>query len=539
MNRRELLTSFLGLPLALSSGCGSFGHSLPPHGEFVGPSVDVGHRLRDGFRPQPTADQMTDVDVVIVGGGIAGLAAARKLARTDLSFVVLELESAVGGTSIGGQSDVVAYPWGAHYVPVPLPHNTDLIELLDEVGVVESTADDGEPVIAEQFLCRDPHERLFIDGSWQSGLLPPPITEQDKFAYQTFHQAVNDWVTWRDSSGRRAFTLPISHCSDDAEALGLDRLSMAEWMRQQGIESPRLRWYIDLCCRDDYGLTVDQTSAWAGLFYFASRVKEAGKESQPFITWPEGNARLVRHLEQLVTSHIRSGFAVTSIGSASSDTQRTQVVAFRSSDDEVVGWQARKVIFAAPPFLAPHLIAGYRDAGPQAVSDLTFGSWMVANLHLSDRPAESGKGFPLSWDNVLYDSPSLGYICATHQQLVDYGPTVFSYYYPLCDENPATSRQRLLSLAWEEWAEVAISDIERAHPEIRSLCQRLDIMRWGHAMIRPTPGLISGGALEECRRPLGNVHFAHSALSGIALFEEAFDHGNRAAAEVISDLVIA
>ena len=539
MNRRELLTSFLGLPLALSSGCGSFGTSLPPHGEFVGPSVKVGHRIRDGFRPEPDPGQIAEVDVVIVGGGIAGLSAARQLARTDLSFVVLELERDVGGTSIGGQSDVVAYPWGAHYVPVPLPHHTDLIELLDEVGVVESLSGDGEPIIAEQFLCRDPHERLFIDGQWHSGLLPlSGATEEDRRQFRSFQRQVMQWVAWRDGEGRRAFTLPISQCSTETESLDLDRRSMAAWMDERGLKSPRLRWYVDLCCRDDYGLTLHHTSAWAGLFYFASRVREPGKDSQPFITWSEGNARLVRHLEQLVADRIRPGFTVTSISQDSSPTQGVRVTAFGKTPngDEVAGWQARKVIFAAPPFLAPHLVDGYRDNGPRSVSDLTFGSWMVANLHLTDRPTESETGFPLSWDNVLYDSPSLGYICATHQQLVDHGPTVFSYYYPLCDEKPSESRQRLLSLSWEEWSEVVLSDLERAHPEIRSLCERLDIMRWGHAMIRPTPGLFTSGALLECRRPFGNVHFAHSALSGIALFEEAFDHGNRAAAEVISTL---
>jgi hypothetical protein len=32
--------------------------------------------------------------------------------------------------------------------------------------------------------------------------------------------------------------------------------------------------------------------------------------------------------------------------------------------------------------------------------------------------------------------------------------------------------------------------------------------------------------------PLGRVRFAHTDLSGLALFEEAFDHGLRAARDV-------
>jgi len=41
-------------------------------------------------------------------------------------------------------------------------------------------------------------------------------------------------------------------------------------------------------------------------------------------------------------------------------------------------------------------------------------------------------------------------------------------------------------------------------------------------------------ALTASARPLGRLHFAHTDLSGLALFEEAFDHGVRAAAEILA-----
>jgi hypothetical protein len=50
-------------------------------------------------------------------------------------------------------------------------------------------------------------------------------------------------------------------------------------------------------------------------------------------------------------------------------------------------------------------------------------------------------------------------------------------------------------------------------------------MRWGHAMISPRPGFIWGSERQKAVKPYRSIHFAHTDLSGIALFEEAFYHG--------------
>ena len=530
MNRREILAAFLGVPFALAACRRSETPALPA-GEIVGASDVFGHRLRDGLHVEVPQDAWTNVPIVIAGGGVAGLTAAWRLQKSGFTnFVLVELENAPGGTSRSGSNRTISFPWGAHYIPAPMKENAELVSLLEEMGVVEGKDKNGEPIIGEQFLCRDPEERVFYKGRWYEGLyLHAGESEDDKQQYQKFNAELDQWISWRDARGRRAFTLPVSACSDDAEVTALDRISIADWMDQRGFTSPRLRWWVDYACRDDYGMTLEQTSAWAGLFYFCSRVAAPQAESQSLITWPEGNGRLVRHLFESAKTNIQLDRAVVELRPVQDG---VEVITLDREGRAPRGFRAERVIFAAPQFMARYVVRPYRDNPPPHISEFQFGSWMVANLTLKDRPkAGSVRDFPLAWDNVLYESPSLGYVVATHQRGLDRGPTVLTYYYPLCDENARVGRTRLLETDWRGWAEVTLSDLSRAHTDIRSLVERLDVMRWGHAMIRPRVGFMWGQARREAAKPYRGIHFAHSELSGVALFEEAFDHGLRAADE--------
>jgi NAD(P)-binding Rossmann-like domain len=538
-NRREILVSFLGLPVAIAA-CRRSNEPLLPPGEIVGVSDVFGHRLRDGLQIEVPAEAWTNVPIVIVGGGVAGLSAARRLTKSGFEeFVLFELEKAPGGTSRSGSTQDISFPWGAHYIPAPMRENRELVTLLNEMGVIEGINKDGEPVVREEFLCRDPEERVFYKGRWYEGLyLHAGESESDKKQFEDFNSEIGRWISWRDGQRRRAFTLPVSACSDDAEVTALDRISMGDWMTQHGFNSPRLRWWVDYACRDDYGMRLDQTSAWAGLFYFCSRVTKPNTESQPLITWPEGNGRLVNHLFENVKARVQLDRAAVELIPVEENGQtRIDVITLDQDGRNPRGYRAQKVIFAAPHFVARYVIRPYRENPPQHLPEFEFGSWMVANLTLRDRPKPvSPRDFPLAWDNVLYESPSLGYVVATHQRSRDYGPTVFTYYYPLCDESPRESRTRLLETDWRGWAEVTLADLSRAHPDIRNLVERLDVMRWGHAMIRPRTGFMWGQARRQGAKPFRSIHFAHSELSGVALFEEAFDVGLRVADAVLKTL---
>jgi len=527
MNRRELLTAFLGAPAALAA-CRS-SSPIPVPGRLLGQSAELGHRLRDGFRPEPPA--FSPASVLIIGAGAAGLSAAWKLARSGFTdFTVLELEDHPGGTSASGRNEVSAFPWGAHYVPVPPRESRALIELLREMGVVEGEDAAGRPVIGEEFLCRAPQERLFFAGRWQEGLYPRyGESREDARQLRVFEAEVARWVAFRDGAGRRAFAVPSALAADAPELDELDRISMAEWLRRRGLGSARLRWWIEYACRDDYGATLETTSAYAGFLYFAARVEAPGARASEFITWPEGNGRLVSHLAAAAGDRLRTRVAVTDVRPVDG---AVEVRAFDAERGQPLGFRADQVIFALPQFLAGHLVAPYREAPPPHLAELTYSAWMVANVTLRDRLVE--KSFPLCWDNVIHGSKSLGYVVATHQAGRDHGPTVLTYYLPLVDGTPAEARTRLLSAGHQEWVDVILADLGRPHADLAARVASIDVWRWGHAMVRPTVGLVRGPALRAARAPLGRIHFANTDLSGMALFEEAHRHGIAAAEAVLT-----
>ena len=86
---------------------------------------------------------MHDVDVVVVGGGLAGLSGARKLVGAGRTVAVLEARDRVGGRTLGGfLRNGVAVELGGQWVG---PTQDVVLELIEELGLETfSTFDKGE-----------------------------------------------------------------------------------------------------------------------------------------------------------------------------------------------------------------------------------------------------------------------------------------------------------------------------------------------------------------------------------------------------------
>jgi hypothetical protein len=312
------------------------------------------------------------------------------------------------------------------------------------------------------------------------------------------------------------FTVPSSVGRARASAPVPDDLSMAAWLAREGFDSPWLTWIVDYACRDDYGALGTNVSAWAGVHYFASR----GDDDDGPLTWPEGNGWIVRRLLARLGDRVRPGAMVRRIAR---EDGAWRVVT------PAVSWVADAVILATPWLVASRIVAGL----PRA--DVVYSPWITANLTLDRWPRERGLG--PAWDNVIFDSPSLGYVVATHQLLRQHVPrTVWTYYWALARGTPAAERLWLLSQSWATLRDVILKDLSRAHPDLADCVTRVDIYRLGHAMVRPVPGFLSSPLRRAGGEVLERLYLAHSDLAGLPLFEEAHTAGV-AAADAAADVL--
>ncbi len=530
MKRRSLIA---GASSALLASCDWA--SLSKHKEITGGYVGVdyarGHTLRDGGYPHEIEEE-SRTTVAIVGGGVAGLAVARQLRKAGITdYKIFELEDSVGGNSRGMRMEGISCPMGAHYLPTPDERNHELNALLQELQLLRIEGE--KRLFDEHTLCHSPQERLLVrqqgKPQWQEGLLPPVKLNDEQITSASYSDLVGVLVN------NGVFAIPTVSVPWSEKAQALDQITFAQWLDSQGLKGDELRWYLDYCCRDDYGASMHEVSAWAGLHYFASRhgftapgskaTHEASSEG--VLTWRDGNGYLTNRLAAPHAARIHTGTLVTRVVPSSAGV-RLQMWDTKDKCAEIV--HAEHVVICTPLFITKRLLAEYASEALQSCAQsIHYSPWCVANVYV---PSALGEwpGAPRSWDNVLRDaSPfNLGYVDAMHQSTratqASAGPTVLTCYYAY-GTDPA-QRKALLERSWKEQSELVLKDLELAHPDIRSKAKRIDIVRYGHAMAVPTPGLRSSAALEALRKPqAGRVHFAHSDLSAYSVFEEAFYWG--------------
>ncbi|WP_231490019.1 FAD/NAD(P)-binding protein [Pedobacter sp. Leaf170] len=501
-------------------------------GNLFGPNAKAGHALRDKIKI-PLASKTRKVKILIIGSGISGLSAGRWLKNSgELDFEIIELENHIGGNSHYSSNKVSSYPLGAHYITIANNDDELLIDFLKEINVITHFEND-LPYYNDYYLTFDPEERLLINGEWQEGLIPDfGVPQADKKQIRRFLNDVEKLKNTKGNDGKFVFNIPVHSSSNDLEYRKLDKISFESYLHTNGYDSKYLLWYLNYACKDDYGQKMDKISAWAGLHYFASRRGGAANaEQNAILTWPEGNGWIMKQLATGLKEHIKTSNMCYEIKKMADGSLSATI--FNLSKNSTESILAEKVILCSPQFVNNHLLKNFdREIN---YKNFSYAPWLVANITINQLP--DSKGITLCWDNVAFNTPSVGYVNSAQQHLkISEDKKILTYYLPLCDFEPSIARLAAYSRDYSQWLDIIIPELEMMHPNLSLAIENIDIWIWGHGMIAPTQNFIWSDNLEKARKPIENkIFFAHSDLSGISIFEEAFHQGINAAKQILNN----
>lgn len=91
----------------------------------------------------------TDKKIVVIGGGMAGLSAARYLHQRGVSSILLEAQESLGGRTKTDRSNPLPFDLGASWIHGPSKSNP-IVALADEAGVKTFLTDDESLLIYDQ-----------------------------------------------------------------------------------------------------------------------------------------------------------------------------------------------------------------------------------------------------------------------------------------------------------------------------------------------------------------------------------------------------
>ncbi len=533
MDRRSFLLTAAGAGAAGLATAAGFHRWQEITPALHHPGRAEGHFLRDrGALPPPS--NVIETDVVILGSGVAGLSAAWKLGKLGHEDYLLLDGPEAFGNAAGSHYGDLACPTGAHYLPLPGPESAHVREMLADLGIILRDADQEKPYYDERFILHGPEERLLRDGEWHEGLVPADAS--DAAEHKLFFDEMAHLRQLRGNDGRRAFVFPLALSSNDPAFAALDRISFAQWLGDQGYRSATLRWYLDYCCRDDYGAGLERVSAWAGIHYFAGRWGQAANAGEnALLTWPGGLAPLAEALAAKAGPRRRAGTAAR----VAEVDGKAEALCFTLNDGQPQTFlvRARRAICAMPLFVASRVVEGIERYGFDPREHLPgYAPWMVSNFLMRNFPRELPEA-QLAWDNVVYGGRGLGYVVSTHQDIRSRPPekTVFTAYTALSSRTPPEARRWMQSANPGELLELAASDLKEAYGWAFAPCvERVDITLRAHAMAVPRPGFRNNTGITALQEASGAVLFAHADLSSLSVFEEAAWWGHRAAERAIT-----
>ncbi len=473
-NRRDFIKFVVagavtaGCPIDLSLVAAQTDGAEKDHAADVdGEDNRICHQVRDGkvfTRPPASARH----DVVIVGGGVSGLAAAYRLQHRD--FLLLEKEPHWGGNAYAMEYEGSVYGTGSAF----LTKDEYAYHFAREIGLEPLPVNSPDGTII--------HGELVLD-TWGEGVDKLPYAAPVRESFKKFKKEM--LAIDVEKRGKELFNQPFS-----------DFL--------KGYPEELTQWW-DNFGPSNWGATSGDTAAGIAIEALQEMVEESRTDDR--YTWPGGLGALTKKLAELLQPRYKERMQ-TGATTVAVVSERDEVLVTYMLGGELKTVAAKTVIMATPKFITRRIVAGLPDKQSDAMQQIRYIPYPVVNL-IFDKPVFNhgydtwcpGNSFTdvVVADWVIQKRPG-------YQQKFN----TLSCYTPLKEQQ----RSQLLNEAGaRQIAANVLSDFQKLMPALDVDPVEVHIYRRGHPLYMTTPGLYTQ-VQPLARHPMDRVFFANTDSEG-------------------------
>ena len=452
--------------------------------------------------PQHSKEITHTCDVLIIGSGPSGLAAAYSLQKNGYSVLIVENESQSGGTGIKGSWNGISYPYGSVYF---VTNEGQIKEFIEAANV--------QPIIAPEDAVL--FNNVLYPDIWSDATISTlPINQQDKDGMKQF----------------RDYLLIDSHIPSypledklSPEFLALDKQSGRDFLRQ--FHSPFTETLLNLYSKSSMGAGIDDTNAYCLLNFYRS---ELGKNFDALrFTFPGGMNELYAGITQTIGSDT---FLYNHLAIESKNVQYGTETICITHDDHIVRIQSAYTIMAINKLTASRICKDLTTQQISAMQTIQYPPYITIHLH-SDKQL-----FPDQYMDIwTVDTGDFctDIICSNAMQRKPNANT--SFVYSLYGALPLNKRSMLLDdVLMAEHAYDIVSKLAKTLKNgMMEHVHEIECFAWGHSVAIPSIGSHSGIA-QLSRKNLGNIFFAAYDNDNTSSFENAVYYGFNAA-EIIGN----
>jgi phytoene dehydrogenase-like protein len=429
----------------------------------------------------PKAIEEQRVDVVIVGAGASGLAAAWKLRATGARVLLLDGEGVGGGTMRSSQWNGVTFPVGSTYF---VRYNNEYKAFYDAMNA--------KPVETGEDALWFPGKGPVVDW-WNPGVIgsmPLPMSDIDAFRkFRDVLQAMDEIPRY-----------PLSRARPE-DLSTFDLVSAQSFVA--GFGSERLTRTLDLYSRSVLGAPLNDVNAYALLNFYAFEFGDSF--SIPCYTTTGGLAGIADGASTHFASDLKPNALVTSIVQESPG---NVAVDYRTADGALHRVRAKAAIVAVQKRIASVIVPDLPQAQKEAMRRVTYAPYVTVAL-CSKEPLFPSRAFDFWFDDAQNRFTDVIDVTSSMDAAAKNMRTE-NFVYMLSSARPMADRAKLEDDAYlAHLAQELAGALDEHVPGTKRKINEMQIFAWGHSFVVPTIGSHST-LYPSIAAPFGDIHFANA-----------------------------